>query len=201
MSQHGYDVNKFIAPDIIHHPVFQSDPFSATSPNPLLKTTSSPPQIRESRGHISPDHNSSAISSSKWKRSSGSSKNKFLFDSGLKSSNDGDGPGADLLDLMLGGSPLRRTRPSVKPPHSLSYSLIQNSEARKSTGSDVNTAPVDSTPRSKGISSLLKQRDKSAGRSTKESGGAKSDSECDAAREAHVGFTMLVYNWLYPKPC
>src|SRR3984885_9302670 len=147
-SQHSYDINKFIAPNIIDHPVFQSDPFSATSLNPLLKATSSPLQIRESRGRTSPDCKSSGVSSAEWKRSSGSSKNKFLFDSGLKAPNDGNGPGADLLDLMLGGSPLPRTRLSAKPLNSLSYDLIQNSETRKSTSSNVNAAPVSATGRS-----------------------------------------------------
>jgi hypothetical protein len=133
-----------------------------------------------------------------WKRSGGSSKDKFFFDSGLKAPNDGDGPGADPLDLMLGGSPLPRTRPCTKPRNSLSYALVQNSEARDSATSDINVAPVDSTHRGRGISSRFKQRDKSAERSTKESGSAKSDSECDAAQ---VGFTMTVYNQIPPKPC
>jgi hypothetical protein len=108
--------------------------------------------------------------------------------------NDGDGPGTDPLDSMLGGSPLPRTRPCAKPRNSLSYALVQNSETRDSASSDVNAAPVDSTRRSRGISSWLKQRDKPAERSTKESGGAESNSERDAAREVQVGFTMPVYN-------
>jgi hypothetical protein len=168
----------------------------ATSSNPLLKTTSSPRQIRESRGRTSPDHYSSGVSSGEWKRSSGGSKNNFLFDSGLKAPNDGDGRDADLVDLMLGGSPLPRARPPAKPRNSLSYPLIQNSETRKSTSSDVNAETVDATCRSRGISSWFKQRDKSFEQSTKESGGARSDSERDAAREAQVGFAMPVNNWI-----
>jgi len=136
-----------------------------------------------------------------WKRSGGGSKDKFFFDSGLKAPNNRDGPGADPLDLMLGGSPLPRTRPCTKPRNSLSYALVQNSETRDSAASDINAAPVDSTHRGRGISSRFKQRNKSAERSNKESGSAKSNSECDAAREAQVGFTMTVYNQIPPKPC
>ena len=102
---------------------------------------------------------------------------------------------------MLGGSPLPRTRPCAKPRNSLSYALIQNSEAKKSPGSDVNAARVDSTNRSRGISSWFKQRSKFAERSTKESGSVKSDSERSAAQEAQVGFTMPIYNQIYPKSC
>jgi len=38
----------FTAPDISNHPAFQPDPFAAKSNSPLLKTTSSPQQIRAS---------------------------------------------------------------------------------------------------------------------------------------------------------
>jgi hypothetical protein len=167
------DINKVIAPNIIQHPVFQSDPFSATSPNPLLKTTSSPLQIRKCRGGTGADHNSSGVSSREWERNSDGSKNKFLFDGGSQAPNDRDSPCTGLRDLMLGG-------PSATL-NSLSYALIQNREARKPTNSDVNTASGDSIPCSRGISSLFKQRDKPAERSAKECGGAKSDSECDEA--------------------
>jgi hypothetical protein len=174
----------FVAPLITHHPLFQRDPFSAKSPSPLLKTTSSPLQIRQSRDLISLGQDPSRRSSGESESVSFASRNKFLFDSRLKAPNEKDV--VDPLDLILTGSPINRTRPSAIQRESFSVGLVQNGELRKSTSSDTNAASVDSTRRSRGISSWFRQREKSAGPSNKRSGAAERNLEGGGARDIQV---------------
>jgi hypothetical protein len=165
----------FVAPLIIHHPLFQRDPFSAKSPSPLLKTTSSPLQIRQSRDLIIPGQNPSKTSSGEPESVSVGFKNKFLFDKRLKPPNEKDV--VDPLDLILTGSPTSRTRLSAIQQDSFSITQVQKSELRKSTSYGSNSASVDSTRRSRGISSWFRQREKSAEPSDKESGARERDAE------------------------
>jgi hypothetical protein len=174
----------FVAPLIIHHPLFQRDPFSAKSPSPLLKTTSSPLQIRQSRDLISPGQNPSKRSSGEPESVSVGFKNKFLFDKTLKPPNEKDV--VDPLDLMLTGSPTSRTRLSAIQQESLSITQVQKGGLRKSTSHGSNSASVDSTRRSRGISSWFRQREKSAEPSDKESGAGERDAEGGVARDIQV---------------
>jgi hypothetical protein len=158
--------------------MFQSDPFSAKSPSPLLKTTSSPLQIRQNRDRVDQDQNSSRRSSGESKGDSSGCKKNFLFGTALEPPRGVDG--ADQQELIVGGSPLPRTRPQ----ESLSSALIQS---RKSASSDITAAPVGSTRRSRGISSWFRQGDKSAEPgSNKESSVVGRTSDGGAAREAQV---------------
>jgi len=174
----------FVAPLLIHHPLFQCDPFLAKSPSPLLKTTSSPLQIRQSRDLISLGHNPSARSSGESESVSVKSKNKFLFDRRLKAPNDKDV--VDPLDLILTGSPTSRTRPSAIQRESFSIARVQKGELSKSTSYESNSASVNSTRRSRGISGWFRQREKSAELSDKESGAGERDTEGGVARDIQV---------------
>lgn len=161
--------------------MFQSDPFSAKSHSPLLKTTSSPLQIRQNRDRADQDQNSSRRSSGESKGGSSGCKKNFLFGTSLEPPRAADG--ADQRELIVGGSPLPRTRPQ----ESLSSAPIQRGESRKSASSDITAAPVGSTRRSRGISSWFRQGDKSAEPSSnKESSVAGRTSDGEAAREAQV---------------
>ena len=154
---------------------------AAKSPSPLLKTTSSPLQIRQSRDLISPGQNPSKRSSGEPESVSVGFKNKFFFDKRLKPPNEKEA--VDPLDLILTGSPTSRTRLSAIQRDSISIAQVQKSELRKSTSYGSNSASVDSTRRSRGISSWFRQREKSAEPGDKESSAGERDVEGRVARD------------------
>ena len=117
--------------------MFQNDPFSSKSPSPMLKTKSSPIQIREARERMS----SETWSSGGSKTSTGQSK-KFHFDNTLRASSDSDP--TDPLSLILGGSPLPKTRAAAKARSSMiPVSSEQEPEPRASTSTEPGIASGD----------------------------------------------------------
>ena len=155
------------APDITAHPAFQRDPFSAQSDSSLLKTASSPEQIRawssEARhNRVSTENGSSTGSKSSGSKSSGGSRKKLHFDKSLTASEDGANP----LDLILGGSPrpkraMPRSRASLTDilqptPETTPLTDLPRSGQERGALPDVSTTSSEITPKTSSLKNALR---------------------------------------------